>query len=379
MRLELLLGLVKAPIVTSRKHVPGDIFSPRLYDGCLQTLDEDELLIFESTGLEEDLRIMARFESEFVLACSGNEALHDWIQTRLRALNGRAIATIMHASLLSITAGHKLRFPDWWFYMAQMFLLDSVQRWVHTLARRRRSDRFYNFVWKWIVRLVPGYNDSPRHERLKRTRVSIVKKLSQHLPICFQWTQLASDDITRRHEEILITALVSYGAHFVHLDSDHEVARVFERLEQVMEPWDVWIQMLSAKGRRHNRTALLVRMGSLFYPHRKEGAKPLPNPLGVRYRLACTMKTRNGNRSTKSAFSFDLDPSIALYDGPEYRARGHVHRLLRWPELEQRQIDDLIDAVRRCKVLDEEQKDCMVEGLRAFRPSFKWLWGRKDQ
>lgn len=49
MRLELLLSLNKAPIVKSRKHVPGDIFSRRLYNGCLRTLGEDELLASEST------------------------------------------------------------------------------------------------------------------------------------------------------------------------------------------------------------------------------------------------------------------------------------------------------------------------------------------
>lgn len=83
MRLELLLHLVKAPIVESRKHVPGDIFSPQLHNGCLRTLDEDRLSIFEATGLPADLETMARLEGHFLYMCASWETLHDYVKIAL--------------------------------------------------------------------------------------------------------------------------------------------------------------------------------------------------------------------------------------------------------------------------------------------------------
>lgn len=358
MRLELLLVLVKQPILESRKRVPGDIFSIHLHNGCLRTLDEDKFLIFESTGLQEDLRTMARFESRFIYNCSMLENLNDCTQNRLSVLHRRAIAPLVQASLLDIIRDI-LGLRGWFgFDRLHVLLLSSVQRWMHALARRRRSKQFYNSVWQWTVRLVLGYDNTHRHEDPKRTMLNISEGRPRK---SFQWTPLASDSITGWREEVLMGALVSYGTHLLRLPGDSQSTIVFDRFVQIMEHWDVWIELHSAEGRQHNRTALLVRMSLLFNSDAKGGAGPLLNPWSARYHLACFEKL-----SHELLFSIDIHPSIDVYDGPEFKFRKFNSDDWDAVPLEQKQIDVLINAVRQDRKLDDDQKECMIEGIRAF-------------
>lgn len=175
----------------------------------------------------------------------------------------------------------------------------------------------------------------------------------------------SSDDVTGRHEEDLIEAPVSYGAHLVGLPKDHKEASVSARLVQIMEHWDVWIELLPDSGGRKNRTALLVRMGSLIHSNFRRVNEP---PLDlVCYRLTRVEDSRNRIGFPKSLFSIDIDPSIDLYDVPEIIPREFVAALMQAVRLKQSQVDILIDAVRQSLQLDEDQKDCMIEGIRAFK------------
>lgn len=177
MRLELLLSLVKAPIIENREHVPGDIFSHQLLDGCLLALDEDKLLCFESFGPQEDLRVMANFEANFLYDCAWWETLHDYIHSYLGALHRRAIAPLVQASLMRWIADHRFTEHFWSTGRSQVLLLKSVQRWVPTLVRTRTLLDFHKFVWRCIVRLVPGYIDSLGTECPQGTSFSVSDKL----------------------------------------------------------------------------------------------------------------------------------------------------------------------------------------------------------
>jgi len=252
MRLELLLDLVKAPIIESREHIPGDIFSNQLHNGCLRELDEDRLLTFESTGLQEDLQIIAEFESRILDTCARWETLYDFVEIRLSVSNGRVIAPLVQASLLNRIAISQPSDRGRLSSRGQMLLLKFVKRWVYALARRRRSKQFYNSVWQWIVLLVPGYDDGPRHEDPKGTRRSNFIKSAPFLggvrpSSYFQWTPLALDGITGRHEEILIKSLVRYGTYFAGVPRDHLAVGFFDSLVQIVDCWDVWIEYSQPK------------------------------------------------------------------------------------------------------------------------------------
>lgn len=136
-RLELLLRLIKAPVVWDHNHVPGDILSHQTYNGRLDSLDEEKLLIFESTGLQEDLIIMATFEAEFLYACAARESLHDYIRNRLGVLNGRVIAPLVQAAFFAKVVDHRFTVSPWWSDKGRTLVLDSVQRWAHSLNRNR--------------------------------------------------------------------------------------------------------------------------------------------------------------------------------------------------------------------------------------------------
>lgn len=227
MRLELLLSLHIAPIIKeSRKHVPGDIFSPHLYNECLRTLDEDRLLTFESTGSKHDLVIMAKFEARFLWICASWEALYDYVENRLSVTNGRSIAPLVQAFMWHSYEESPLPCA-WWNHRGRALLLDCIQRWIHTLARAGQSLELYKYVWRWFVWLVPAYIGSPCHESPKGTRLTLAgsRPSSFYHHYC-QWSPLASDEITNWHEEIMITALLGHR-------------KVQERfIDMIMEPWD---------------------------------------------------------------------------------------------------------------------------------------------
>jgi hypothetical protein len=361
MRLEVLLTLVKAPIVESRKHVPGDIFSRHLHNGCLRTLDEDELFIFETTGSREDQYIMATFEGKFLIRCAEWKTLHGYVQNRLSFSNGRAIAPLVQVSALEML----IRSLTFWSthpeHVRDVLLLTSVERWVHALARSRLSLEFFKSVRRWALRLVPGFIDSSTHQSSKGTRHDFTEGPGFNSSVSFQWTPLGSDRITNWHEMIMTVALVQYSTRFVRLpkhDGDHGV---LGRLARIMEPWDLWIELLAAYGSRYNRTSLFVRMVSLAIPKPKVGEEDPPDHRAVRYRVTC-YKTSVHHEPLSSV---DLHPSIELYDGPVFEPRkAHWH--LRAEALEQKKVDVLIDAVRQSTELNEDQKDHMIEGIKAF-------------
>jgi hypothetical protein len=364
MRLELLLGLVKAPIIESRKHVPGNIFSSRLHNGSLRELDDDGLLTFESTGLPDDLAMMAKFEGHFLTNCFMWAQLHDYIKNHLSDFTGRPIAPLVQAVLLEEVAKYAIERTFWWFFSGQVLLLNSVQRWVHTLTHTSRSLESYKSIWQWIARLVPGYVGSPRYDGPSGTRPRYVKLGDQYLS--FQWTPLASDDMTNWHEERMIMVLFMYVIRSISLPEGDENSGNVGRLARIMEPWNVWIELLSASGSRKDLTALFIRFGSATLASFMTGEEYASDSRAGRYRLACIDDSAIADGSSKLLFSVDIDSSIALYDGPVFVPRENEWQGLRAEALEQRKVDVLIDAVRQSTKLNEDEKDRMIDCIEAF-------------
>ncbi|GAB7332648.1 hypothetical protein MBLNU13_g04408t2 [Cladosporium sp. NU13] len=139
MRLELLVAIVEPPLIESRLHIPGDIYSHQMQNGCLQTLDEDRLLIFESTGLPQDLKIMANFESIFLFEIDRWDTSHNYAQKRLSDLDLRPITPLVQAQLLDMIAYDGYEVHTWWLDKAEVLLLNCIQRWVHALVRCHQS------------------------------------------------------------------------------------------------------------------------------------------------------------------------------------------------------------------------------------------------
>jgi len=365
MRLELLLGLVKAPSVENRKHVPGDNFSHLLHDGCLRTLDEDRLNIFESTGRKADLRIVATFEGDFLYKCASWETLDYYVQNCLYVLNGRAIAPLVQAALFERFA----RRPPTRYRsetgVARAFLQNFVQRWFHTLARSHRSLESQKSVWQRIVWLASEFIDNPVRESPKATRLDSAPRYRAD-KLLYQWTPLASGGNTGWHAKLMITALVSYCTFFINLPEFSEGPRILGLLAQAAEPWNVWIELPSKSINRNIQTALFIRMGSLSTANSEIYEGHHSHPGGGCYRLTCIRHPANGSASPKLLFSVDIDPQVELRDGPGLMAREHARDPLRMARLEQRKVDVLVDAVRQSMKLDEDQKDCMIEGIRAF-------------
>jgi len=368
MRLELLLSLVKAPIVETRKHIPGDIFSLQLHNGCLQTLDEDRLTIFESTGVPADLEIMARFEAGFLYECASWEILHDYVQHRLDALNGRAIAPLVQATLLKeLRERFILRKSPWRREMetARIFLQSFVQRWFRTLARTHRSLESHRSVWQRILSLASEFVDSSVRGTSQGTRLSLVPRL-ERVTLSYQWTPLASGGNTGCREEMMITALISYCAELFNLPGYPEGLRILDFLAQAVEPWNVWIQLPTRPIRHNIQTGLFICMGSLSTVNTKICEGHPSRPRGRRYRLTCFERPANGLTSPQMLFSHDIDPQIELWDGPGLVTRKWALGGLEMEDLEQRKVDILVDTVRQSMELDEDQKDCMIEDIRAF-------------
>lgn len=111
---------------------------------------------------------------------------------------------------------------------------------------------------------------------------------------------------------------------------------------------------------------LFVRISSLSNGNLKMSAEHTSGFRAGHYRLAYTDNPANYSEPSKLLFSVDIDPAMALYDGPEFEPRKSLQQRLMAVLLEQRQIDVLIDAVRQSTKIDEDQKDCMIEGIRAF-------------
>lgn len=364
MRLELLLGLVKAPIFESRKHVPGDIFSRQLQDGYLQTLDEDRLVTFESTGLKADLDIMADFEARFLWHCASRETLHGYVQKHLHALTGRAIAPLIQTSLLKRLAKEMKTGYLLDSYTAIDLLQNFVQSWFHTLARTHRSFETHNSVWKWIVRLASGSIDIPGRESPNGTRLSVTH--SGPTRIFYQWTPLASGGTAGFHEERMINALVLYTEACFNLSGNSRGPHIIENLARILDPWNVWIGLPFDLSVRGTRTVLFIYTGSLSTATFKICQGHPSDSRGGRYRLTCVKRPANGLVSHKMLFSVNIDPSIELWDGPELIMREGARALQEMAIWEDGKLDVLVDAVRQSMELDEDQKDCMIEGIRAF-------------
>jgi hypothetical protein len=367
MRLELLLSLNKAPIVESRKHVPGDIFSRRLYNGRLRTLGEDEFLTFESTEFNQDHVTMAKFEAHFLCNCASWEALYDYIGNRLGVTNGRASVPLVQTLMLQRIVGSNSTHPwSWWYDMGEVLLLNCLQRWTHTLAHTHRSLEFYTSVWRLIGWLVPAFIGRPSHEDIKRTRLSMADLRLTGSSRYFQWTPLASDDITNQHEEIMIKALLAHRMHFDDIPEYAEERGIFDRSVQIMEPWDVWVEVLSASGCCKNRTVLLGRM-SLRSTADLKKCEHSTNRRDRYFRLVCFDELGNRGEHSKSFFSVDIDPLIEFWDTFHYADREDMDSPSQAAPSRQEPVGILIEAVRQSMELDEDQKNCMIEGIKAFK------------
>jgi hypothetical protein len=331
MRLELLLRLIKAPVVWDHNHVPGDILSHQTYNSRLDSLDEEKLLIFESTGLREDLITMATFEAELLYACAARESLHDYIRNRLGVLNGRAIAPLVQAAFFARVVDHRFTVIPWWSDKGRTLVLDSVQRWAHSLNRNCWLLECFKSVWREITRLVSGH-DNPRDDGLTRTRLDMFRFPRGGQLLFCQWTPLASGDTTDWREKIMIEALIVYSTYFARLPRKSKGPSIFGHLVRIMEPWDVWIRVHVAK-----RTGLFVRMSSLSTTAPKTCEQHPSDPRGARYRLTCVGKPAKLNESLELLFSVDIQPSMRIHGpetggttvgagGVEARASGPSHR-----------------------------------------------------
>lgn len=365
MRLELLLGLVRAPIVENRKHVPGDIFSCQLQDGYLQTLDEDRLAIFESTGLNADLDTMAWLEANFLWHCASWEVLHGYVHRHIDALAGRAIAPLIQADLLERLARRTRTRYRYESNAAIDLLQNFVQSWFHTLARTHRSFGTHNSVWQWIVRLVSGSIDVQGRESPNGTRLSLAH-CHHRLPILYQWTPLTSGGTAGWHEERMITALVSYIISTFDFPGTSRGPRTLENLARIIEPWNVWIELSSKPRNRSIQTLLSINIGSLSTASSKKYQGHPSDSHGMRYRLTCVEGPADRSASPILLFSVDLDPSIVLWYGPKLIIQEGPGELGGIAKLEHGSLGVLVDAVRQNMELDENQKDCMIEGIRAF-------------
>jgi hypothetical protein len=86
----------------------------------------------------------------------------------------------------------------------------------------------------------------------------------------------------------------------------------------------------------------------------------------MRYRLTCVEGPADRLASPKLLFSVNIDPSIVLWYGPKLILQEGPGVLGGTAKLEHGKIEVLVDAVRQSMELDEGQKDCMIEGIRAF-------------
>lgn len=153
----------------------------------------------------------------------------------------------------------------------------------------------------------------------------------------------------------MITALILYSKFHQPTTTGFERERALRRLARIMEPWDVWVGLLSGSSRFCNyRTTLLFPMRFLSIWGLPLCEKCPSDLWGMPYRLTCVGETANNSDSADVLFSVDIQSSIAL---------ASLRRL----PLEQKQVDILIDAVRQSPKLDEDQEDRMIEGIRAFK------------
>jgi hypothetical protein len=153
---------------------------------------------------------------------------------------------------------------------------------------------------------------------------------------------------------------------FISLPKYDELSSGLRRLARIMEPWNVWIELLSALGCRKDRTALFVRFGSTTLASFMTGEEYASDSRTGHYRLACIDKFAIADGSSKLLFSVDIDSSIALYYGPVFKPRENDWQSLQAEALEQRKVDVLIDAVRQSTKLNEDEKGRMVHGIKAF-------------
>ena len=165
----------------------------------------------------------------------------------------------------------------------------------------------------------------------------------------------------------MISALFGYIEFFLGLPEDFQGHPVLENFARIIEPWNAWFGLPLNTNNRNIHTFLFIYMGSLSIPSFKVCQGHPSGPPGGRYRLMCVEPPPIGSDSPKMLFSVNIDPSIELWDGPVFLDRKRADEPLEIAELEHEELDVLVDAVRQSMELDEDQKDRMIEGIRAFR------------
>ena len=307
---------------------------------------------------------MADLEARLLLQCASWKILHGYVQKRLDALTGRAIAPLIQASLLEHFARLSPTMYPLWKDTAGDLLQNYVLSWFHTLARTDRSFETHTSVWQWIVRLASGSIDIPAPESPNGTRLSVAR--CGLVPILYQWTPLASGGTAGRHEERMITALVSYITESFRLPENSRWPCIPENLARIIKPWNIWIRPPSVSRNHNIKTLLFIYVGAISTASLKICQGHHCGPRGGRYRLSYVEGPTDEWASPKLLFSVNIDPSIELWDGPELII-GELHRdPLQMAKLAPGKLDVLVDAVRQSMELDEDQKDCMIEGIRAF-------------
>lgn len=138
-------------------------------------------------------------------------------------------------------------------------------------------------------------------------------------------------------------------------------------LGRIAEHWNLWIEAPSTSGSSTSRTVLFVCSGSLMTSEFIGiGEQNSSDPAPRRYRPSCISSPTDDSDSSELLFSVDMDPSLELWRDDTSQCWRQVCASTKVRPLEQGQVDVLIDAVRQSMELDEDQKDCMIEGIRAF-------------
>jgi len=359
MRLELLIGLVEAPIIESRELVPGDIFSHRTYNGHLRPIDEDRLLTFDLYGPQNGLDIMVEFEARCLRLCACWKTLDKVVEDRMSFMDRRPTGWRVQSFLL-----HNIiqEIPFWSLYQTE--LLDSVERQLYKLVGRRPPPGSRDSIGYWLSQMAYGCNVMT-DERIKSSKlVGVDDRL-------LQWTATRPSQNGDRQLTSMLGSLVMYAATLAG-PAPGKVLGAINKLGQIFDQWDVWsavkgtVEEWAIAGHQHY-TTLFVRLSS-----------------------ACTMLNEEPQRRTRSSTRGTC--RLIHYIGSEAVARLHVPKdlvflghvdtsldfrtiglvasdifYLGGPRRLQPQVTDtLIDDVGRSTKLDQDCKDRMIEDLRAL-------------
>lgn len=366
MRLELLLALDEVPLLESREHIPGDIFSHQMHNGCLRLLDEDRLLNFELEGCPEDQTHMILLEARFLVECYVWGDPYNIVSAHLSPVDSRPFRRLVQARFLEEIC----RIGGASTEANQLPVFSSLQRWADALARRRKSSSLQNSVQRWFGQLILGRNSAKDEgtERTTPTRTD-VSTLSGYRQKC-QWMALGPDKITLRHEKFILDSLVHNLVFRVRKGPSPDCDAV-GRLARIMEPWDIWITVdVGWTEERQlfggDRMALLIHMSSFAGANTDMLERRSTNASLARYRLLC-LDPAEISSPTKVIASLEMDLPLEFWYGDATLVQGYfLSDEQRGRELRQWQADTLIDGVRQSTELEQDQKNIMVNILSTY-------------